>query len=247
MLGKGSNWKVEKKDYVCSLHFLGGRKLGGNKIPTIFCQTTRESSDEAPILDKYKENEENVQTSIESEENDDAENENQNPLDHHLFSDDLLDSTESTENTPKPSFAIMARKEIIIERENNEHVSAVERPLQARQKFMRVEDYKDDDSAIKLYINLPDYATFIALYNFAKPKDGYSLNYHNNEEDNKRASEQKNKKGRPRVLSEANELFLTLCRLRLHLLEEDLKHRFGISLSTVSEIFLTGLIVFIIA
>ena len=75
-----------------------------------FCQTTRESSDAAPILDEYKENKENVKISIESEENEDAENENQNPLDHHLFSDDLLDSTKSTENTPNPSFAIMARK-----------------------------------------------------------------------------------------------------------------------------------------
>ena len=103
VLGKGSNWKVEKKDYVCSLHFLGGRKLGANKIPTIFCQTTRESSDEATILDDNKENKENIKLSIESGENDDAENENQNPLDHHHFSDDLQDSTRNTDNAPKPS------------------------------------------------------------------------------------------------------------------------------------------------
>ena len=48
---------------------------------------------------------------------------------------------------------------------------------------MRVEEFKDDDSAIKLYTNLPDYATFIALFNFVKPKDGYSFNYHNSKED----------------------------------------------------------------
>ena len=48
------------------------------------------------------------------------------------------------------------------------------------------------------------------------------------------------KRGHPRSLSDMNELFLTLTRLRLDLLEEDLHLRFEIPQTTdVSEIFIT--------
>ena len=36
-----------------------------------------------------------------------------------------------------------------------------------------------NDSDIRLYTGLPDYATFIALYNFVKPNPGFRLNYYN--------------------------------------------------------------------
>ena len=35
------------------------------------------------------------------------------------------------------------------------------------------------DSDIRFYTGLPDYATFVALYNFVKPKPGFRLNYYN--------------------------------------------------------------------
>ena len=46
-------------------------------------------------------------------------------------------------------------------------------------------------------------------------------------------------RGRLRSLSDMNELFLTLTRLSLDLLEEDLHFRFEIPQTTVSEIFIT--------
>ena len=36
-----------------------------------------------------------------------------------------------------------------------------------------------NDSDIRLYTGLPDYATFIALYNFVKANPGFRLNYYN--------------------------------------------------------------------
>ena len=47
------------------------------------------------------------------------------------------------------------------------------------------------------------------------------------------------KKGRPRKLPPLKEFFLTIVRLRLGLLEQDIAYRFGISQSTVSRIFTT--------
>ena len=46
-------------------------------------------------------------------------------------------------------------------------------------------------------------------------------------------------KGRPRCLSPIDEFFLTLVRLRLGLLEQDIAYRFDISQSTVSRTFTT--------
>ena len=102
-----------------------------------------------------------------------------------------------------------------------------------------IEKFSENDSAIKFYTGLPDYASFIALFNFVKAEDGYQLNYHNNKKDNEPKSASVSKRGRPRSLSDMNELFLTLTRLRLDLLEEDLHFRFEIPQTTVSEIFIT--------
>ena len=65
------------------------------------------------------------------------------------------------------------------------------------------------------------------------------LNYHNCKTDNIRKDATCSKRGRPRALSEADELFLTLSRLRPNLLKEDLHFRYHISVTSVSKIFLT--------
>ena len=85
-----------------------------------------------------------------------------------------------------------------------------------------IEKFSENDSAIKFYTGLPDYASFIALFNFVKAEDGYQLNYHNNKKDNEPKSASVSNRGRPRSLSDMNELFLAPTRLRPDLLEEDL-------------------------
>ena len=84
-----------------------------------------------------------------------------------------------------------------------------------------IEKFSVNDSAIKFYTDLPDYALCVALFNFVTAEDGYQLNHHNNKKDNEPKSALVSNRGRPRSLSDMNELFLTLIRLRLDLLEED--------------------------
>ena len=79
----------------------------------------------------------------------------------------------------------------------------------------------------------------MALYKFVKPKHGYQLNYPNCKKDNITKDATCSKRGRPRALSDADELFLTLSRLGLNLLREDLHFRYDISVTSISEIFLT--------
>jgi len=84
------------------------------------------------------------------------------------------------------------------------------------------------DSDIRFYTGLPDYATFIALYNFVKLKPGFSLNYYSSYTNASKDPSYIVSRGRPSNLCELDELFLTLTRLRLCLLEKDLSERFDI-------------------
>ena len=102
-----------------------------------------------------------------------------------------------------------------------------------------VRRFMASDSDIRFYTGLPDYATFIALYNFAKPKPGFSLNYYNGYTNASKDPSYVVSRGRPRNLCELDELFLTLTRLRLGLLEKDLGDRFNILQQEVSQIFAT--------
>ena len=94
-----------------------------------------------------------------------------------------------------------------------------------------VRRFMASDSDIRFYTGLSDYSTFIALYNFVKSKPGYT-----------NASKDPSyivSRGRPRNLFELDELFLTLKRLRLGLLEKDLGDRFNILQQEVSQVFAT--------
>ena len=77
-------------------------------------------------------------------------------------------------------------------------------------KRFGINKYANDNNAIKFYTGLPSYESFMALYNFVKPKDRYQLNYHNCKKDNITKDATCSKRGRPRALSDADELFLTL-------------------------------------
>ena len=102
-----------------------------------------------------------------------------------------------------------------------------------------VRRFMASDSDIRFYTGLPDYATFIALYNFAKPKLGFSLNYYNDYTNASKDPSYIVSLGRTRNLCELDELFLTLTRLRLDLLEKDLGDRFKILQQEVSQTFAT--------
>ena len=148
-------------------------------------------------------------------------------------------SAEKKNLSEDASFMITSRKCHDMPSQKNDREKAIsEETIKAIRRFS-IENIKDDDDKVRRHTNLPDYETFIALYNFVRPKDGFQLNYKNNKKDNVTRDASAFRKGRPRTLSDIDELFLTLCRLRKGLHEDDLAERFCISITSVSEIFLT--------
>ena len=121
----------------------------------------------------------------------------------------------------------------------NEHIRTKLRAEKNKGKRFGIEKFSENDDAIRFYTGLPDYQSFEALHNFVKAKSGSQLNYHNNKKDNVTKGASSSKRGPPRALSDPDELFLTLSRMRLNLLEEDLQYRFEVSGTTVSESFIT--------
>ena len=256
---------------VCGLHFRGGRKLGGNNIPTVFnqnrnimrdigddCDTEYRDVESASSLELNSQNCDectditDLNVGLQPEEDIDLCSDDEN---HYQTIKSPTDSkTDETENMTEIYKMVNSKNEKIselldlIQKKNAE----IDR-LKSENEYLRnkcdarrnktnrfsIEKFSENDSAIKFYTGLPDYASFIALFNFVKAEDGYQLNYNNNKKDNEPKSASVSKRGRPRSLSDMNELFLTLTRLRLDLLEEDLHFRFEMPQTTVSEIFIT--------
>lgn len=99
---------------------------------------------------------------------------------------------------------------------------------------MRLEHIYGNDKLIRLYTGLPNTTTFhILCDNLGVPIN--NLQYWGRP----RTFPDGNKRGPPRKLYPHDELLLTLMRLRLALLEEDLAFRFGICQSLVSQLINT--------
>ena len=96
-----------------------------------------------------------------------------------------------------------------------------------------LEAIKEDEKAITFYTGFTSYMHLMICFNFLGP--AVATLCYNPKESGKEATF----KGRSRSLTPLNEFFLTLCRLRLGLCEQDLAYRFKISQTTVSRIFIT--------
>ena len=108
----------------------------------------------------------------------------------------------------------------------------------AKKGVFTFENIKDSDKQFKFYTGI-SYDQFEAIFEFLGPAAN-KLSYWNR--DNKNAEKTPTKKPGPdRKLSPRNELLLTLMRLRLCLLYEDLAYRFGIAASHVSTIVITSI------
>lgn len=97
-------------------------------------------------------------------------------------------------------------------------------------KQFSVDSVKDDDKKFRFYTGLT-FFQFMALWNFLGPAC-YNLTYWNKDS-------RKSDKKMGRKLDPMNELFLTLIRLRLGLLIQDLAYRFDISRGYLSTIVIT--------
>ena len=115
--------------------------------------------------------------------------------------------------------------------ELEKEVSILHRDSELSVAKFRLQTIAEDDAKVAFYTGFPSYAHLKACFDFLGPS-GSQLLYR----DSKKVLHQSNK-GRPRSLSPMDEFFLTLVRLRLGLLEQDIGYRFGVSQSTVSRIF----------
>ena len=95
--------------------------------------------------------------------------------------------------------------------------------LQQEKQVFQLENMKDDNTKVKFYTGFASFSTLMVCFNFLGPSVS-KLNYWTSG-----TSEVKSNKGRKRLLSPLNEIFLVLVQLRLGLCEQDLAHWFCIS------------------
>ena len=115
-------------------------------------------------------------------------------------------------------------------------VMELEKKLE-KAKF-RLDNIKHDDGRVTFYTGFPSFPTLKAFYNFLGPSVE-NLKYSKKQEESDILNSVENKRLRQRSLPPIEEFFMTLVRLRLGLVEQDLADRFGISQSTVSRITCT--------
>ena len=115
--------------------------------------------------------------------------------------------------------------------ELEKEVSILRRDSELNHTKFRLQTIVSDDAKVAFYTGFPSYAHLKACFDFLRPATSHLLY-----RDSKRVLHQSNK-GRPRSLSPMDEFFLTLVRLRLGLLEQDIAYRFGVSQSTISRVF----------
>lgn len=97
----------------------------------------------------------------------------------------------------------------------------------------RIEQIKDNDTLVNFYTGFPSYLHLLTCFHFLGPAvTALSYDPNKNVEDSTKVCGM----GRHHILTAINEFFLTLCRLRLGLLEQDLAIRFQVSQPTVSRI-----------
>ena len=123
-----------------------------------------------------------------------------------------------------------------------------------RQRKFCFATFEGCNKDVHFYTGLPSAEVFYHLLDFVSPdRKRSNLIYHATAQNWKsthpsdlepgsaawRESDATVGPGRPGTLSQADELFLTLVRLRLDLKEKDLADRFGISHSSVSRIFMS--------
>ena len=101
-----------------------------------------------------------------------------------------------------------------------------------------VKRFQCSDKDFRFYtgLHVPTYNIFLCLFNFIAPLLSH-LYIIRSDTKHDHTSTPRPYKPIPRALQPIDELFMVLVRLRLVLLEQDLSHRFMISVSTVSRTF----------
>ncbi|XP_065888295.1 uncharacterized protein [Dysidea avara] len=115
--------------------------------------------------------------------------------------------------------------------------SLAELKSELQRSLFRFENIKDDDEMVKFYTGIPDQATLMAFYEEILEDDAKSMRLWIGK--NSKDCYADSKTGRHPKLPLLEQFFLTLVRLCLGLLEQDLANRVSVSVSSVSRITAT--------
>ena len=113
-----------------------------------------------------------------------------------------------------------------------------------------LERFGSNDDDIFFYTGFESYRALIAFWNFVKPCSESLISWKNARAKVKGdhadpsvpfpfLQQQENERNRKREMEPIDQLWLFLTRVHLGLFERDLAHRFGVSVSTVSDVFVT--------
>lgn len=142
--------------------------------------------------------------------------------------EDLVDVSDDIEGQPgssqisftTPSFSVLEAENYLLKQEVEELRKKIEN-LSTKFLFAQIQD---KDKLIVLYTGFPDKATFVAVFNYLnRQKFKYYLQWN------------------VINISTLDQFFMTLIKLRLNLLHEDLGVRFSCSSATVTNIIMTWL------
>ena len=221
------NLPLNDNSRVCSEHFPGGRQLLVNdeyptlKLPKLSTQVVLPSKRRSSRI--RNRNGEIISTQVQC-------------ADHvsEQVESTLCDKAVCTELAGKEIESLLAQvKEL-------EKTVVDLKKKQLSSKFA-VSTIAHDDRKVAFHTGFPTY-DFMACFRYLGPAVSNLVYWSSNSQKQESSGtplRSKAPSGRARRLQPVNEFFMTLVRLRLGLLEQDLADRFGISTSTVSRIFTT--------
>lgn len=208
---------------VCSEHFPDGKKTYLNNIPTHADQTPN-LLHQRTVLAELSKNTNQINIAIEV----DKVNEVQSPQQENIepIEENIQDKVQRLED------------ELANLKEKYEKDTTSLKDDLKRNSFS-VDRFKSSDTDFEFYTGFQNYDRFKVFYNYLSPACT-KLSYAGSKNGKIESAEQK-KRGRKRSLSPEEELFLVLTKLRCGLLERDLAARYNISVSQVSNIWITWL------
>ena len=220
------NLPLNDNSRVCSEHFRGGRRLLVNdeyptlKLPKLSTQVVLPSK-RSPRT--RRRNGETISTQVQCADHISEQVESM-----------LCDNAVCTELAGKEIESLLAQVKELAK-------TVVDLKKQLSSKFA-VSTIAHDDCKVAFYTGFPTYNDFMACFRYLGPAVSNLVYWSSNSQKQESSGtplRSKAPSGRARRLQPVDEFFMTLVRLRLGLLEQDLADRFGISTSTVSRIFTT--------
>ena len=105
-----------------------------------------------------------------------------------------------------------------------------------RQKTLTLDNIKDNQKQMQFWTGFPSFDNFKAIFNFLEPRAKDMVYWRGHMSTSTCTSTRSNKPGPERKLDLLDEFFMTMVRLRVGLLTEDLAQRFNVSAGTVSSV-----------